>query len=152
MMQVKEYGNYSYVMKIEQFLSRSLPSWVIFKIILSFLCEWIVNIVSSRSLLFTAHIEHAPHAEAIFWIIRLSIAFSAWLFIITTQAYLQGTKWKQLLINLNAYQKNTTIIGLQFHCPKLNRQNCFTLSSNCAGLRKERSTKQATYNLQRRAL
>ena len=57
---------------------------------------------------------------------------------------------KELLIDLNEYQENTTSIGLQFHILTLSRESCFTLPFNYAGLQKERSTKEATDNFQRR--
>ena len=57
---------------------------------------------------------------------------------------------KELLIDLNEYQENTTSIGLQFHSPTLSRESCFTLPFSYAGLQKERSTKEATDNFQRR--
>ena len=34
------------------------------------------------------------------------------------QAYLQGAKWKKLLIDWNKYQQNTTSTGFQFYSPK----------------------------------
>ena len=64
----------------------------------------------------------------------------------TTQAYVQGGKWKKLLIDWNEYQENTTSIGFQFHSPKLSIESCFIL---CWPIWK-RSTVQATDNFQRR--
>ena len=43
------------------------------------------------------------------------------------QAYVQGCKWKKLLIDWNEYQENTTTIGFKFLSPKLSRESCFTL-------------------------
>ena len=58
---------------------------------------------------------------------------------------------KEPLIDRNEYQENTTSIGFQFHSPKLSRENCFTLYFNYVELYKERSTKEATDDFQRRA-
>ena len=48
-------------------------------------------------------------------------------FLFTTQAYVQGEKWKTLLIDWNEYQESNTTIGFQFHSRKLRRKICFTL-------------------------
>ena len=51
---------------------------------------------------------------------------------------------KELPIDWNEYQKNTTGISVQFNSLKLGRDSCFTLPFNYAGLYKERSTKEAS--------
>ena len=48
-------------------------------------------------------------------------------FLFLIQAYVQGEKWKKLLIDWNEYQESNTTIGFQFHSRKLRRKICFTL-------------------------
>ena len=78
--------------------------------------------------------------------------FYVGVFLFTTMVYVQGAKWKKLLIDSNEYQGNT--IGkyrLSVSEPQT-RESCFALSLNYAGLCKEHSSKQATDNFQHRAL
>ena len=48
-------------------------------------------------------------------------------FFYNTQVYVQGAKWKKLLIDWNEYQENTASIGFQFDSHKLSWESCFTL-------------------------
>ena len=48
-------------------------------------------------------------------------------FLLLHQAYVQGGKWKKLLIDWNEYKENTSTIGFKFLSPKLSRESCFAL-------------------------
>ena len=62
-----------------------------------------------------------------------------------------STTKKKSLIDWNGYQENTLSVGFQFDGLKHSRESCFTFSFKYAGLCKERSTKEAADNFQRKA-